>query len=120
MTEFQHQYELMQWAFAVRKKYPELRMLHHIPNGGTRDPVEAKNLLRAGVKKGVPDLSLPVARRGFHGLYIELKRENGIVSAEQKWWIEELTAQRYLARVCFGCREAAKLLEWYLQKEESR
>ena len=62
MTEFQHQYTLMQWSLAVRQKYPELRLLHHVPNGGSRDKVEAVNLKRAGVKPGVPDLCLPRCR----------------------------------------------------------
>ena len=30
-------------------------------------------LKRQGVKAGVPDIMLPAARAGYHGLYIELK-----------------------------------------------
>mgnify|MGYP004433785991 CR=1 FL=1 len=38
-----------------------------------RDARTAANLKRQGVKAGVPDLHLPVARGGYNGLYIELK-----------------------------------------------
>lgn len=114
MTEFQHQYTLMQWALASRKKYPELKLLHHIPNGGTRDVIEGKNLKRAGVKKGVPDLCLPVPRGPYHGLYIEMKTETGKATPEQTWWIEELNGQGYFCEVCHGWKNAVRVIEWYL------
>ena len=75
MTEAQHQSALIKWSQLpqIRARYPELKLLHHIPNGGRRDPIEAKHLKAQGVKPGVPDLCLPVARGNFHGLYIEMK-----------------------------------------------
>ncbi|MDE7389628.1 MAG: VRR-NUC domain-containing protein, partial [Lachnospiraceae bacterium] len=92
MTEAQHQTQVFKWALqpAVRRAYPELKLLHHIPNGGKRDPIEAKHLKEQGVKSGVPDLHLPVARGGYHGLYIEMKTETGRASQNQKWWLEQL------------------------------
>lgn len=65
-----HQYEaseqaaLMLWAQMHLAKYPQLRLLYHIPNGGSRNAAEAASLKRQGVKAGVPDLCLPVAKRG--------------------------------------------------------
>ena len=51
MTEAQHQTILIQWTQLpqVREKYPELKLLHHIPNGGKRNPIEAKHLKEQGV-----------------------------------------------------------------------
>lgn len=50
----------------------------------------------AGVKPGVPDMFLPVAREGCHGLYIELKRrDGGRVSPEQTAWMDALARQGY-------------------------
>jgi hypothetical protein len=117
-TEAQHQSAVFKWSLAVRVKYPELKLLHAIPNGGRRDKIEAAHLKQQGVKPGVPDIHLPVARRGFHSLYIELKREHGRASAEQDWWIEELTKQGNLAKVCQGWKDAVRLLEWYLGGDE--
>lgn len=114
MTEFQHQYTLMKWALSVRATYPELRLLFAIPNGGTRDPIEAKNLKRTGLKPGVPDLCLPVPRGKYHGLYIEMKTEEGTTSPEQDWWLEELKRQGYCAGVCHGWDAAKRTIEWYL------
>ena len=116
MTEAQHQALLIKWTQLpqVREKYPELKLLHHIPNGGKRDSIEAKHLKIQGVKSGVPDLCLPVARKNYHGLYIELKTETGRPSDNQKWWIEQLNGQRYKAVICHGWEEAKQCLINYL------
>lgn len=116
MTEAQEQKAIFDWSRqpTVRGQYPELKLLHHIPNGGKRDAIEAKHLKAQGVKKGVPDLCLPVARGPYHGAYIELKTQTGRVRPEQTWWLEELKAQGYYAVVCRGWREAVSALTGYL------
>ncbi len=105
---------LIQWAFFEAGRLPGVDLLYAIPNGGSRDTREAANLKRQGVKAGVPDLFLPVARGGKHGLYIEMKRrEGGRVSDLQKEWIQKLTAQGYECHVCFGFDEAVAAIENY-------
>lgn len=64
---------------------------------------------------GVSDVFLPVARGGFHGLYVELKVKGGKPSDNQKWWIAETTKQGYLSVVCFGWVEAKEVIEGYLE-----
>lgn len=71
--EGNEQEALFRWAAFVRGRFPEIDLLYHIPNGGSRNRLEAANLKRQGVKSGVPDLCLPVARGKYHGLYIEMK-----------------------------------------------
>ena len=115
-TEAQEQTELFKWAELQKCKYPELELLHHIPNGGKRNDVEAARLKAQGVKPGVPDVFLPVARKSCHGLYIALKRQkNAHVSDAQKKWIEALTGQGYQAEVCYGYQEAIKTILQYLK-----
>ena len=114
MTEAQHQSTLFKWTQAVRGKYPELSLLHHIPNGGKRDKIEAVHLKQQGLKKGVPDMHLPVSRRGYHSLYIELKTETGKTSPEQDWWLEHLRKAGNFCEVCHGWESAKRVLEWYL------
>lgn len=106
---------LFEWCRHAAVKWPELDLLHHIANGGSRNYIEAARLKAQGVKPGVPDLCLPVPRGDYHGLYIELKRrEHGVLSAEQKVWIERLRGQGYRVEVCKGFQEAADVLESYL------
>ena len=122
-TEAMEQTCLFRWAAAASGKYPELQMLHHIPNGGSRNPIEAKNLKAQGVKPGVPDLCLPVPKGGYHGLYIELKRrKGGRVSEDQAIWIRCLSRLGYRAIVCHGWDEAREEIIAYLggQREEEK
>lgn len=42
-SESQEQKALFQWAGLAEQKYPELKLLHHIPNGGIRDIRTAVN-----------------------------------------------------------------------------
>lgn len=106
---------LFRWAMCEEGKYPELALMYHIPNGGKRNITTAKRLKAEGVKAGVPDIHLPVARHGFHGLYIELKKMKGNSTTEnQDHWLEALNAQGYYAVVCKGWVEASKTILDYL------
>ena len=90
-------------------KYPELKLLYHIPNGGKRSKSEAGRFKAEGVKSGVPDICLPVARGKYNGLYLELKKKHGgKLSDNQKSWIENLSREGYFAVVCAGWEESVK------------
>lgn len=114
-TEELEQITLMDWAKACEGRYPELRLLFHIPNGGKRGAREAAIFKAAGVKSGVPDLFLPVSRGGYNGLFVEMKRtKGGALSANQTRWLRDLQKQGYAAVVCHGWREAVESIEGYL------
>jgi hypothetical protein len=93
----------------------ELRLLFAIPNGGARHPAVAGKLKAEGVKAGVPDLLLPVARRRWNGLFIEMKSAKGRVSPAQKEWIDALDAQGYRCEVCYGAEAAFDAILGYLE-----
>jgi hypothetical protein len=115
LDEYSEQCCLMQLAALYQTRVPELRLLFHVPNGGHRDIRVAARLKRAGVKAGVPDLHLPVPRGEHHGLWIELKREQGgSVQDTQRWWSEQLREQGHRVEVCKGHKAAWAILEDYL------
>ena len=115
LTEALEQKMLFQWATYNQSVMPELGLMFHIPNGGSRNKIEAHNLKLQGVKSGVPDICLPVPRSGYHGLYIELKRcQGGRVSDDQKGWISALRGQGYAAVVAKGFDEAVKVIKTYI------
>ncbi len=116
-SESAEQIELFRWAAYLFGKYPELKLMHHIPNGGNRSQSEGARFKREGVLAGVSDIFLPIAKGGYHGLYIEMKAKNGRLSPSQKWWIEEVTKQGYLAKVCFGWEMAKDVIVKYLEGE---
>lgn len=113
--EDDEQMALMRWAAYEAGKWPELRLLIHVPNGGKRGKAEAARFKAMGVKAGVSDIFLPVARGGYHGLWIELKRaEGGVVSKAQMEWIGAMRLQGYRAEVCRGWEDAARVIMGYL------
>lgn len=117
-TESVEQQRLFQWARMASGGRPELKMLYHIPNEGKRSRVTGARLVAEGLKRGVPDICLPVARGGCHGLYIELKRErSGRPTAEQTEWMDALMRQGYAVSLCHGWERAAKVIEEYLEGE---
>lgn len=125
MAERHTQYEaheqemLFRWAIFKSEQFPELDLLYHIPNGGKRNRFEAASLKRQGVKPGVPDLCLPVARGKYHGLYIELKYGKNKTSKNQEEWLYNLQKQGYAVTVCFGWEEASEKITKYLELGES-
>jgi hypothetical protein len=117
VSEHHHQVAVINWAKLMERKWPELRWLHAIPNGGQRNVIVAKKLKAEGVRKGVSDLFLPVARRGFHGLYIEMKRLKGSPTDEQSHFIAFALEQGYHAGVYHGWEAAIQGIEHYMGGE---
>ena len=114
-TESAEQIALFRWAAYSAGAYPELAMMYHIPNERKCTPQQGARMKAEGRKSGVPDICLPVARNGYHGLYIELKRtKGGRVSDEQEGWIKGLTRCGYKAVVCRGWESAQKVILDYL------
>lgn len=114
-TEHQEQVALMTWAMLLEKEYPALRNLFAIPNGGKRHIGTARKLKAEGVKPGVPDLFLAVPSLGYHGLFIEMKRQKGgHTSDAQTERIGNLLAEGYSVVVCHGWIEAKETILNYL------
>lgn len=118
MVESDLQCAIIVWARTIERNYPELVWLHHIGNGGKRDSFEAQNLKRQGVKAGILDLHLPVARGGYHGLMAELKHPYGKCkppSAEQAEYITFLNAQGYATLVSNSFEQVKAFILDYLE-----
>lgn len=115
-TEDAEQTALFRWAAYNSRKYPELELMFHIPNGGKRGKAEAARFRAMGVRAGIPDIFLPAARGGSHGLFIEMKRiHQGRVSEDQKRMMARLEEAGYMCRVCRGWCEASEVIIKYLR-----
>lgn len=104
--EANEQEKLFRWAAYMAAVRPELSLMFHVPNGGSRNKMEAANLKRQGVKPGVPDIFLPVPSDDFHGLFIEMKYGKNTLTDNQKKFISNLKKQGYAVAVCYSCDEA--------------
>lgn len=119
-TEDEEQTALFSWAAIMEARYPILRWMHHIPNGGKRSKSEAVRFRAMGVRAGVSDVFLPCSRGGWHGLYIEMKALDGRPSAEQIAFSEAVRAEGYLCVFCYGAEEAEEIITRYLGGEAIR
>jgi hypothetical protein len=113
--EAEEQEALFLWADLQACIYPELLAMYAIPNGGSRHKIEAYNLKKQGVKAGLPDICLPIRRKGFIGLYIELKVGKNKTSEHQEKWIERLRKHGHRVEVCYGWEKAKDIILDYLK-----
>lgn len=121
-TEEQEHIAFMDWArlHPICKDY-----LIHIPNGGSRHPLEAKKLKRMGVKAGVSDFflaypKLSIEGDGFPkgviscGMWMELKTKGGKLTITQNNWLARMQIQRYFCYIAYGCDDAIEKVKTYL------
>lgn len=103
----------------IQVRMPEVfALIYHVPNGGHRHIKVAADLKKQGVRAGIPDLVLPMARGGYFGLYIEFKAtppNDSPVSADQQARIRALNDHGYLAIVCRGHFDAMEQLRTYMR-----
>ncbi len=101
---------------------------------GIRLPAWAMWLLNAlGYRSGTPDIHIYEPRRGYHGLFIEMKRPRseymdggkrvvvypGKVTPEQAEFHHELEKRGYYVAVCYSSKEAEKVIDWYLNESKA-
>ena len=113
-SEDTEQETVIQWARLMSGRWPELLLLHHIPNGGHRNKKEAVKLKRMGVLAGVPDLHLPVARSGYHNLFIEMKFGDGKLQKSQEEFMRNAAPERNYCLVCYTAADAIEVIMNYL------
>lgn len=90
-------------------------LIFAIPNGQYRRGQRPE----PGLSPGVPDLFLPVARGGHHGMFIELKVESNKPSEDQRAWMDVLRGQGYHCVVVWdNPNSVIAEIERYLEKEE--
>lgn len=115
LSELQHQIRVIAWWDKNCHVYGlPLFALFAIPNGGGRGLIDAANLKRSGVRAGIEDLFLAAPRDDKHGLFIELKADEGEASAEQIAVSGFHRGQAYRSVMCWGHEQAIEVIEAYL------
>lgn len=121
------QVALFDWRNAAKGQNPALELLHAIPNGAAlkhgirrtlsgknvRYSPEGKSLRREGLTASIPDVSWPVARGCYHGLYIEHKAPKKSVPREQRAMHLALREQGYYVAVSRDAQLSIDLLKAY-------
>lgn len=131
-SEDAHQMALFAWARLEEKRYPMLKWMHAIPNGGLRSARTGAKMKATGARKGVWDIFLPVptwvqeVKKVSLGLYIEMKKpalvvngkktSAGTLTPEQKEYRQHLTFYAYDSVVCYTWEEARDAILAYLSE----
>ena len=99
-------------------------LIHHSPNGGSRDIREGAYFKLMGCCAGRPDIEINVPRGTYHGLFIEMKlckdsKTKGRLSKRQKEVMASLIEQGYRVAIANGCEEAKEITREYLKEDGS-
>lgn len=113
-SEDTEQIAVVQWAQYNMNHYPELKWLHHCPNGGSRNQREAVKLKQMGVKAGVSDLCLPYPKGIYCGLYIEMKFGDNRQTDSQKEFLADMAEVGHFVATCYSTEEAISVITEYL------
>jgi hypothetical protein len=98
-------------AFIARLEqyHPEIaKLIFHIKNESTTAHK------KIGINPGIPDYFLPIARNGYHGLFIEFKAPKGKLSKDQVEKIALLREQGYCSEVAYGWEHGVNIVLDYL------
>lgn len=113
-SEYQEQCAVFEWAELNTNKYPCLALLFGSLMG-VKLPVRVLAMAkRAGMKKGKPDINLPVPMGGFCGLWIELKVKGNDMTPDQVKMGLLLRAFGNAVYKAYGSKEAIKIIKHYL------
>lgn len=114
LTEHQIQSQYFKILSLNENKFPFLKYIFAIPNGGARHIAVAKKMKAEGVKRGVPDIFIPITVRTSPGMFLETKTSIGRQSPEQKEYEAFLVSELYMYAVCKSVEELLFETENYL------
>lgn len=114
---------------SFRLIYPKLSLLlFAVPNGSSRNKLEAFRLKREGVVRGVADMLFLFPNRNYHGLCLEFKKREeylgvngkictrrGYQSAEQQEWQKAVEEQGYKYAVVYSVAEGLDIVRDYVR-----
>lgn len=110
------QSECFRW---FRYAYPKHRKLFFaIPNGGSRNIIEASNLKAQGVVAGVADTFLLISGRGLYGLFIEFKVGKNNLTYEQSEFMCQVKKNNYGFEVVRNIDDFMNIIKNYLNERD--
>lgn len=96
-----------------RFAYPQL-IIFSIPNGGSRNVIEAVRLKDEGLLAGVSDLFIPKPNRISAGLFIEMKAPGGKPTLSQVSFMQKMLSLGYECKICHSFDEFREVVDNYL------
>jgi len=114
-SESQSQRALIKWwSHACRGFGLHEKTLMAFPMQGARTPRNGARMKAEGMRAGLPDCLVAVARSNYHGLWIENKTSKGQLSESQQEMRDILIKQGYAWFLCRSLDEAINTITTYL------
>ena len=108
------QCKLFDW---IRSRQDIKPYAFHIANERQTTPQQGRILKRMGVRSGVSDIFIGLAKGRWHGLFLELKAGNNTPTESQEQFMYDMASQGYYCIWCSGYEHARKSIEIYLALE---
>ena len=103
---------LVEYLEILQSQKKILEFSHTANETYTKSWSQKRKNTQMGVKKGLPDYVVVTTKTL---LFIEMKRvKGGVISPEQKSWIESLNSVGVVAQICAGFEEAKKIIDKHL------
>lgn len=86
----------------------------HCPSEGKRGPQAQRDAKTLGLKKGVLDILLAMARGQYIGLWLEFKSDEGKATADQEEFAKIMEEEGYMVRLVRKPEDAIRITMEYL------
>lgn len=107
------------WSYYCKSVKLDHRLMYAVPNAGAgAQKGQAGKLKAEGVKAGMPDVNLDVARNGYHGLRLEFKVWPRKPEPYQLEVIALLRKQCFGVGVVYSLEDAMRLVKEYLRGQQ--
>ena len=115
--EYEIQIEIISWCKDfIYNNMPLSFYVHHSPNGGKRGLTQAKKFKAMGTRSGYPDLIIDIAKGGYSGMRLELKRSHREKTTKnQDAELARLKEEGYYTVACCGYDESILEIENYVK-----
>lgn len=115
------QKDVIRWARSNATTYPELALLHSIPNEGFADltGASAAERKKMGILRGLPDLHLPAPSGDWPSLWLELKAQENDLTEWQHQRLRQLARFGHAVDVAWTAEGAIFSIKNYLDDPDS-
>jgi len=114
LSESTEQATFFHWVRVQGLTDERFKTIFAVPNGTNSSPKAAFRAKREGLRPGVSDVFVPIASRGYHGLFIEFKIKPNKLSEKQEEFFKRVHGQGFACRIAWSADEGIKILKDYL------